>query len=141
VIGQNAAELARSDEYVDIVDAIAQEQVWFDGGADNDPPGDCPLPATDAEIDTDPYYDSLSPACRRQYVEFPDSTLHVSSEEYLIDLRLAQNKGLIIFTVDYALDPDNITWVYQTSRGLDFIPFVGNRALDQYIEPFLTLSN
>jgi cysteinyl-tRNA synthetase len=141
VIGQNAAELARSDEYVDIVDAIAQEQVWFDGGADNDPPGDCPLPATDAEIDTDPYYDSLSPACRRQYVEFPDSTLHVSSEEYLVDLRLAQNKGLIIFTVDYALDPDNITWVYQTSRGLGFIPFVGNRALDQYIEPFLTLSN
>ncbi len=44
VIGQNAAELAQDDEYVDMIDAIAQEQVWFDGAADNDPPGDCPLP-------------------------------------------------------------------------------------------------
>ncbi len=44
VISQNAAELAEQDEYAAIIDAIAQEQVWFDGGADNDPPGDCPLP-------------------------------------------------------------------------------------------------
>ena len=48
VIGQNAAKLAERGEYLEIIDAIAQEQVWFDGGADNDPPGDCPLPSTDA---------------------------------------------------------------------------------------------
>ncbi|RMG84542.1 MAG: hypothetical protein D6712_11090, partial [Chloroflexi bacterium] len=46
VIAQNAAELAEYDEYIEVIDAIAQEQVWFDGGADNDPPGDCPLPRT-----------------------------------------------------------------------------------------------
>jgi cysteinyl-tRNA synthetase len=136
VISQNAAELAQSNEFVKAIDAISQEQVWFDGGADNDPPGDCPLPPTDAEIDTDAYYDSLSPACGRQYDEFPESTLHVSSEEYLRDLKLAQSKGLIIFTVDYALEADNIAWVYESSRDLGFVPFVGGRALDRFVGPF-----
>jgi len=135
VIAQNAAELAESDEYVHIIDAIAQEQIWFDGGADNDPPGDCPLPRTGAEIGTQAYKESLSPACLRQYEEFPESTLHVSSQEYLEYLQLAQRQGLPIFTVDYALEPENIRWVIETSRNLGFIPFIGSRALDQFIEP------
>jgi cysteinyl-tRNA synthetase len=136
VIGQNAAELARNDAYVDTVNAIAQEQVWFDGGADNEPPGDCPLPRTDADVDADAYYNSLPPACQQQYDEFPESTLHVSSEEYLRDLALAQSKGLLIFTVDYALEPENVAWVYETSRSLGFVPFVGSRALDQFVATF-----
>jgi len=136
VIAQNAAELAEHDDYVDIIDAIAQEQVWFDGGADNDPPGDCPLPRTEAEVDTPAYRQSLSLACRRTYDDYPESTLHISSEEYLGYLRLAYSKGLIIFTVDYALEADNVAWVYQEARSLGFIPFVGNRALDRYLEPY-----
>ncbi len=136
VIAQNAAELAEHDDYVAIIDAIAQEQVWFDGGADNNPPGDCPLPRTDDEIDTAAYRQSLSPACRRTYDEYPDSTLHVSSQEYLGYLALAQTRGLIIFTVDYALEAENIAWVYQESRSLGFIPFVSNRALDRYVDPY-----
>jgi cysteinyl-tRNA synthetase len=32
VVAQNAAGLAAYDEYVAVIDAIAQEQVWFDGG-------------------------------------------------------------------------------------------------------------
>ncbi len=135
VIGQNAAELAEDDDYLAIIDAIAQEQTWFDGSADNDPPGDCPLPRTETEIDTDAYYESLSPDCQQQYDEFPDSTLHVSSEEYLYYLTLAQSKGTPIFTIDYAVEPDNIAWIVQTSRELGFIPFVSNRALDQFVEP------
>ena len=135
VIAQNAAELVESDEYVETIDAIAQEQIWFDGGADNDPPGDCPLPRTEAEVDTDVYRESLSAACRRQYDEYPESTLHVSSEAYLSDLKLAQSKGLIIFTVDYALRPENVAWVYETSRALGFVPFVSSRALDRYVPP------
>lgn len=134
VIVQNAAELAEDDDYLEIIDAIAQEQVWFDGGADNNPPGDCPLPRTEADVDTENYRESLSPACQSQYDEFPDSTLHVSSEEYLQALTLARGKGKIIFTVDYALEPDNVAWVYETSRALGFVPFVGNRALNQYVE-------
>jgi len=136
IISQNAAELAAYDEYTDIIDAISQEQVWFDGGADNDPPGDCPLPRTEALVDTDEHRNSLSTVCRRQYDQYPDSTLHVSSEEYLEYLARAQNEGLIIFTVDYALDTENIAWVYETSRLLGFVPFVGNRALDRCEEPF-----
>jgi uncharacterized protein (TIGR01370 family) len=135
VIAQNAAELAEDDDYLAIIDAIAQEQVWFDGGADNDPPGDCPLPRAEAEVDTEAYRQSLSPLCRQQYDEYPDSTLHVSSEEYLSYLTLAHDKGEIIFTVDYALNPDNVAWVYETSRGLGFVPFASNRALDRYVEP------
>jgi cysteinyl-tRNA synthetase len=135
VIAQNAAELAEDDDYLAVIDAIAQEQVWFDGGADNDPPGDCPLPRTDAEVDTQAYRNSLSPPCRQQYDEYPDSTLHVSSEEYLRYLTAARDKGEIIFSVDYALEPENVSWVYETSRGLGFVPFVGNRMLDRYVEP------
>ena len=135
VVGQNAAELAALDEYADILDAVSQEQVWFDGAADNDPPGDCPLPRTEADVETDAYVASLSEPCREMYVDFPDSTLHVSSEEYLQDLALAQSKGLTIFTVDYALEPQNIAWVSETSRALGFVPFVGNRMLDRYVEP------
>lgn len=136
VISQNAAELAENDEYLEIIDAIAQEQIWFDGGADNDPPGDCPLPRTEAEIDSAAYRDSLSPECRDVYETYSDSTLHVSSEEYLHYLTLALDQGELIFTVDYALEPDNVAWVYQTSRSLGFVPFVGNRALDRFIEPY-----
>jgi cysteinyl-tRNA synthetase len=135
VIGQNAAELASSDEYVETIDAIAQEQIWFDGAADNDPPGDCPLPRTEADIDTEAYYQNLSPKCRQQYDNFPESTLHVSSEEYLQNLTLAKDKGLLIFTVDYALEPENVAWIYETSRGLGFVPFVGSRALNLYLDP------
>ena len=137
IIAQNAAELAESDEYVDIIDAISQEQVWFDGAADDDPPGDCPLPRIEADVETEAYVAKLSDACRTLYEEFPDSTLHVSSEEYLHDLKSAQQKGLLIFTVDYAIKPENITWVYETSRSLGFVPFVGNRALDRYQDPVL----
>jgi len=32
-------------------------------------------------------------------------------------------------------DPSNIAWVYETSRALGFVPFVGNWALDRYLEP------
>ncbi len=135
IIAQNAAELAEDDNYLDIIDAIAQEQVWFDGSADNDPPGDCPLPRTEAKVETAVYRDSLSAACRAQHDEFPDSTLHVSSQEYLRHLTLARDKGEKIFTVDYALEPENVAWIYETARGLGFVPFAGNRALNQFVDP------
>jgi endo-alpha-1,4-polygalactosaminidase (GH114 family) len=81
------------------------------------------------------YYESLSPACQEQYDEFPDSTLHVSSQEYLEYLTAAQAKGFKIFTVDYATEDENVEFVYRTSRVLGFVPFVSTRFLDQYIEP------
>jgi endo-alpha-1,4-polygalactosaminidase (GH114 family) len=86
-------------------------------------------------VDTKAYRQSLSPPCRKQYDEYPDSTLHVSSEEYLSYLIPAHDKGELIFTVDYASEPENVAWVYQTSRALGFVPFVGNRALDRFVDP------
>lgn len=136
VIAQNAAELVEFEDYVEIIDAISQEQTWFDGGADNDPPGDCPLPRLDTDIDTEAYYQNLSSACQNQFDDFPDSTLHVSSEEYLYYLQKGLSKDLTIFTVDYALEQENIDWVYENSRDLGFIPFVSNRNLDQFLLPY-----
>jgi cysteinyl-tRNA synthetase len=135
VIGQNAVELADDDGYLRSIDAVAQEQVWFDGASDNNPPGDCPLPATESDVDTNAYRASLSPACREQFENYPNSTLHVSTELYLRQLAVAQARGKTVFTVDYAVLPDNIARVVRTSRALGFVPFVVSRALDRYVPP------
>ena len=135
VIGQNAAELAESEKYLELIDAISQEQVWFDGGADNEPPGDCPLPETEDDVGSESYRDSLSPECLRQYHDYPQSTLHVSSESYLTYLEEALDEGEVVFTVDYAIKPENVAWVHGTSRRLGFIPFVSERGLATWVEP------
>lgn len=70
------------------------------------------------------------------YHDFPDSTLHVSSEEYIHYLTLARDKGTLVFTIDYAVEQENIEWVYSTSRELGFVPFVSERALSIYLDPF-----
>jgi len=133
VIAQNAAELTTNEDYLEAIDALAQEQIWFDGGSDNIPPGDCPLPATNTQIDTELYFESLSEACKQVYTNYPESTLHVSSSEYLVDLVKARANGLPIFTVDYALKPDNVAKVFKNSRELGFVPFSSNRLLNIYI--------
>ncbi len=130
VIGQNAAELVENERYTAVIDGLAQEQTWFDGAADNTPPGDCPLPRTETDIESDEHYDLLSPLCQQLYDDFPDSTLHVSSESYLYYLTLAQEEGLPVLTIDYAKQTDNTAWIYAQSRQHGFIPFVSERALD-----------
>jgi cysteinyl-tRNA synthetase len=132
VIAQNAAELADDPGYARTIDAIAQEQIWFDGGADNKPAGDCPLPELERDIESLKYIRSLSRQCRRQHDRYPDSTLHVSSESYIGLLQRAKKRGLHIFTVDYALKRRNIEKVYRKSRSLGFIPFVSGRALASF---------
>lgn len=136
IIGQNAAELVEDDSYVAVIDAIAQEQTWFDGSSSNVPPGDCPLPATEDDIDTTAYYNSLSPLCQQMYTDFPDSTLHVSTESYLYYLDIALSKNIPVFTVDYAVMPVNISTVHSQSRALDYIPFTSERDLDVYVPVF-----
>jgi len=140
VIPQNAAELAQDSTYLNMIDAIAQEHVWFDGGADDNPPGDCPLPERDRDIQTRKYYYSLSEECRDLYDQQEqdgEGTLYsVSSQYYLNDLRMAKRNGVLIFTVDYAVVPRNVAWVYEKSRSEGFVPFVSNRNLDTYREPF-----
>ena len=132
VVGQNAAELAAgSAGYRRLLDGLAQQQVWFAGGAATAPPGDCPLPRTEADVDSPAYEESLPPPCRPLF-EDEDSTLHMSSEAYLEDLKTVRGSGLPVFTVDYALDPAHVAWVHGTARALGFVPFVGSRALDRF---------
>lgn len=133
IVGQNALELVEHANYRNIIDGVAQEQTWFDGGADNSPPGDCPLPAKYQDVETAHYLAKLSPICRQQHDNFPDSTLHMSTEEYLENLEAAQSYGLVVLTVDYALDPTNAAWVRKESRRHGFIPFVGARSLDSFV--------
>jgi len=135
VIAQNAAELAEDDDYASTIDAIAQEHVWFDGSATGEPQGDCPLPATDEDIDTEEYAGTLSLGCKRMYIELPEGTLHVSSKEYIDNLIIAQHQDLPIFAVDYVLEEKNISLVYEESRKLGFTPFVSNRPLDMFVDP------
>jgi cysteinyl-tRNA synthetase len=136
VVAQNAAELAEREEYLALIDAIAQEQVWFDGMADGQrPEGDCPLPRTDDDIDSDAYYDALSRDCQFYFDEVPGSALYVSSAEYLHYLEEAHARGEIIFAVDYALEADNVAYAYRESRARGFVPFAANRALDRYLPP------
>jgi endo-alpha-1,4-polygalactosaminidase (GH114 family) len=86
-------------------------------------------------VDSNAYKDSLSPACREQLENYPSSTLHMSTEQYLRQLAVAQARGKMVFTVDYAVQPDNIARVVRTSRASGFVPFVGSRALDRYVPP------
>ncbi len=65
IVAQNPSDLVEDETFRRSIDAVAQEQVWFDGGVENRPQGDCPLPHTEAEIDTDVYREGLSAACRR----------------------------------------------------------------------------
>lgn len=137
VIAQNAAPLLVYEDYRAVIDGVAQEAVWFDGAADGlDPEGDCPLPATEADIDSAAYRASLSAACLTLLDEDPESQLHTASAWYLEYLRLAQAQGEIVLTVDYALEEEHIAWVMATSRALGFVPFVGARALDRYHPPY-----
>jgi uncharacterized protein (TIGR01370 family) len=135
VVAQNGAELTIEEDYLSAIDGLAQEHIWFDGGEDNEPPGDCPLPRRPADVDSDAYRSSLSAECRRAFDADPEGTLHTSSEEYLDDLIPLRGAGMVVLTVDYAMDPENVAWVCEVSRELGFVPFLSSRALDRYVEP------
>lgn len=109
IIAQNALELGEYDEYLEIIDGVAQEQIWFDGLADaNDTAaeGDRPMPAT-GEFSTEYYLEKLEP-----FVE----------------------AGLPIFTVDYALKKENADKAYRESLERGFIPYVSMRSLSKLSE-------
>jgi hypothetical protein len=62
-------------------------------------------------------------------------------KEVVARLHEARHRKLVVAYVDigeaedYALEPANVAWVYETSRALGFVPFVGSRALDRYVDP------
>ncbi|NNG03158.1 MAG: hypothetical protein HKM95_03550, partial [Inquilinus sp.] len=135
VIAQNALGLLDDPAYLDAIDAVAQEHVWFDGGVDNEPQGGCPLPRRNSEIGSAAWRSALTRECRRAYDSDPDGTLSASSEGYLAALERARGTGMAVFTVDYAEAAADISWIDSTARGSGFLPFIGRRALDRYQPP------
>ncbi len=107
VIAQNAVELGTSSEYLSIIDAVAQEQVWFDGSADpNEAQGDIPMPENG----------------------------DFSSQYYIGYLAYFKEAGKPIFTVDYAQQPANVEKAYQWAKDNGFIEYVALRQLDRLTE-------
>ncbi|HME87362.1 MAG TPA: endo alpha-1,4 polygalactosaminidase, partial [Candidatus Nanoarchaeia archaeon] len=135
IVSQNPGELLQQDEFAILLDGVAQEHVWFDGGISGKPNGDCPLPRKISDIVSQTYRNSLKDACLDLYEDFPESNLHIASEEYLVNLNLAKEKGLKVFTVDYAEKTINILNATNESRSRGFIPLVTVKNLDVFIEP------
>ena len=101
IVQQNAAELIDGHpELLDVIDAIAQEAVWFDGDA------------TDEWQDRDGY-DWENP---------PDLTAY-----YLEHLAKYRQAGVPVFNCEYALDHADAAYANSDAQG--FVPYVTRRSL------------
>lgn len=138
IIAQNAAGLLQDEAYVSAIDAVAHEDIWFTG-ADGGPDGDCPVPRTLSDVGSAAYKASLGPACRRAYRRQSSGAMHAVGYDAIVPLlSSAAGKGLTIFTVDYARDPKHVDIVIRESRTLGFVPFVGMRRLDSFVDEIAT---
>lgn len=102
-IAQNAAEMGRIPAYRDVFDAVAQEAVWFDGEGDPNA----------AEQAADMFQDE-------------EWTL-----EYLDDLEIWLEEGILVLDVEYAIEPGNAAEAYRLSDDEGFVPYVTTRPLAQ----------
>ncbi len=103
VIQQNAASLIDGrEELVAVIDAIAQEGIWFDG------------PATDDWDLQEGYWET-------------DSEL---VSEYIGFLDQYAAEGLPVFSCEYALD-DNAEEAYSNAAAKGYVPYVTRRSLGQ----------
>jgi cysteinyl-tRNA synthetase len=106
VIAQNAVELGQYEEYLKIIDGVAQEQIWFDGSADakgSASEGDYAMPSTGL----------------------------FSSEYYLDYLENFKTANVPVFTVDYATKKENVDKAYKVSLKNGFNPYVSIRSLSR----------
>ncbi len=110
IIPQNATAIIYNENwetdkltqrYFNIIDAIAQGNVWFDGEAD--PQGQLGDIPENAEL----------------------------TQEYLTNLNFFKLAGKTIFTVDYAQIPANVDSCYRAAKRLGFIEYVSLRQLDK----------
>ncbi len=109
VIPQNASELAETaDCYLDLIDAIGQEQIYFDGDADtiwaDADSGDVRMPATGDGYSMAYYEQSLQP--------FLDA-------------------GKVVLCVDYAQQSANVAEAYQRAAAKGYVSYVSLRSLSR----------
>ncbi|MCK4343168.1 MAG: endo alpha-1,4 polygalactosaminidase [Phycisphaerae bacterium] len=112
IIPQNASELAElHDDYLGLIDAIGQEQIYFDGDADtiwaDADSGDVRVPAAGEGYSTQFYEETLAP--------------------YLA-------AGKVVLCVDYAQQPDYVAEAYQRAAANGYIPYVSLRSLSRLTE-------
>lgn len=133
VIAQNAAPLLQDSTYLDAIDGVSHEDIWFTG-ADGLAEGDCPVPRKASELGSPAYLARLNKPCRRSYDKDPASAMRFVGEEAIVPLlQLAQDRGKAVFTVDYAQEADNIAAAHAASLSFGFIPFVGARNLNKIV--------
>jgi cysteinyl-tRNA synthetase len=109
IIPQNASELAALNaDYLGLIDAIGQEQVYFDGNPDtiwsDANSGDVRMPAAGDGYSTQFYEETLQP--------------------YLA-------AGKVVLTVDYAQQPASVAEAYQRAAANGYVEYVTLRALSQ----------
>ena len=135
VIAQNATPLLQDSSYLDAIDGVSHEDIWFTG-ADGLAEGDCPVPRNASEAGSAAYLARLDTACRRSHDKDPASAMRFAGEETIVPLlNLARDRGKPVFTVDYALKAENIVAARTASRSFGFIPFVGARNLNIIVSP------
>jgi len=105
-IAQNACELGEYPEYVNMFDAIAQEDIWYDGSGDPDNGG------SQGDSAVDP----------------------TDSQQYIDQLALWQQQGKAVFNVEYAQLPANVSLAYSLGKQHDFRSYVTLRLLDKLSE-------
>jgi len=102
-IAQNGAEMGEYPEYVRLFDAIAQEDIWYDGAGDPDnggSQGDWPVDPGDSQF-------------------------------YISQLAKWQNQGKPVFNVEYAQLPDNVSRAYSLGDQHNFRTYTTLRLLDK----------
>ncbi|WP_164860818.1 caspase family protein [Parasedimentitalea marina] len=112
VVAQNAIYLidADPDRYTSAIDALAVEDTWFHGWGDSD--WDDP----DGGDQQDRHDDEYSTSAR------------------LVQIALYQKSGLPVFSVDYALNKNNVAKVYNEAIGHGLISLVTRVALSKLTE-------
>jgi cysteinyl-tRNA synthetase len=109
IIPQNASELpGLDDDYLALIDAIGQEQIYFDGDADtiwsDADSGDVRMPATGEGYSTQFYEQTLA-----RFV----------------------NAGKVVLSVDYAQQSANVAEAYRRSAANGYVPYVSLRSLSR----------
>lgn len=106
VIPQNATAIVLENDswtqqYLQTIDAIAQEDIWFDGEADQG--------GKEGDIPIDPQL----------------------TQEYITNLRIFQTANVPVITVDYAQLQPNVDSCYRAAGRLGYIEYVALRQLNE----------
>ena len=109
VVPQNAPYLVEdADGYLDVIDAVAVEDLSYSG---------------DGDVDWQ--------SRRSGDIETERGTCEWCREDIARVLGIYRDAGLPVFTIDYCIDPENREEAIRYYRALGFVPFVSRTPLDR----------